>query len=128
MRLLLDTHTLAWWFLDDPKLSRRARDLIADTDNEVFVSAVSAFEAATKFRIGKWNDIGPLAVAFEPTMLSLNYPVLSISAAHAGRAGLMAGDHRDPFDRLLAAQAEIDGLALVTNDRQFTLLGSRTIW
>lgn len=128
MRLLLDTHALAWWLLDDPHLPLRVRELIANPDNDVFASAVSAFEAATKYRIGKWNDIGPLATSFEATMTSLGYPVLNISATHAGRAGLMAGDHRDPFDRLLAAQAEIEEMALVTNDPAFEMFPVQSVW
>ena len=128
MRLLLDTHALAWWLLDNPRLPERTRNLIAEADNEVLVSAVSAFEVATKFRIGKWNDIGPLAMAFEEIVSAQDFALLHVSANHASRAGLMRGAHRDPFDRLLAAQTEIEGLQLVTDDARFRDLGTATIW
>jgi PIN domain nuclease of toxin-antitoxin system len=128
MRLLLDTHTLAWWLLDDLRLPSRTRALIADRENEIFASAVSAFEVATKFRIGKWNDIGPLAIAFEEIVATQNFVVLPIAASHACRAGLLRSSHRDPFDRLLAAQTEIEGLHLVTNDPKFENFGTRIAW
>lgn len=128
MRLLLDTHTLAWWLLDDPRLSVKARNLLKDPDNELFASAVSAFEAATKFRLGKWPEAGPMATAFEEVMRAQGLPVVSITARHAARAGLMAGEHRDPFDRLLAAQADIEDMVLVTNDARFTDFGTDTVW
>nr|WP_245415211.1 type II toxin-antitoxin system VapC family toxin [Hoeflea marina] len=101
---------------------------MADPDNDVFASAVSAFEAATKYRIGKWNDIGPFATSFEATLTSLGYPVVDISAAHAVLAGLMPGKHRDPFDRLLAAQAEIEGMVLVSNDPAFAAFSVQAVW
>jgi len=128
MRLLLDTHALAWWLLDDPRLPTHTRELIANPENEIVVSAVSAFEAATKFRIGRWNDIGPLAMAFEEIVAKQDFSILPISAHHASRAGLLPGSHRDPFDRLLAAQTEIEGSYLVTNDPRFADLGVRVIW
>lgn len=128
MRLLLDTHTLAWWLLDDPRLSTKARNLLKDPDNELFVSAVSAFEAATKFRLGKWPEAGPMATAFEEVMRAQRLPVALITSRHAARAGLMAGAHRDPFDRLLAAQADIEGMVLVTNDARFAEFGTSTVW
>ena len=128
MRLLLDTHTLAWWVLDDPHLSDRARDLLADPDNEIVASAVSAFEMATKHRLGKWDDIGEFVAGFENAMTAEGFQLLSISPAHAILAGRMPGAHRDPFDRLLAAQAEVDAMTLVTNDPRFGEFGSETVW
>ncbi|MEC5290249.1 type II toxin-antitoxin system VapC family toxin [Aurantimonas sp. C2-6-R+9] len=128
MRLLLDTHTLAWWLLDHPRLSATIRNLLKDTDNAVFVSAVSALEAATKFRLGKWPEVGPMATAFEEVMRDQDLPIIPIAARHAARAGLMDGAHRDPFDRILAAQAEIEDLVLATNDPRFTDFGTKTVW
>lgn len=128
MRLLLDTHALAWWLLDDQRLPTRTREIIADPENEIVVSAVSAFETATKFRIGKWNEIGPLALAFEEIVVAQDFAILPISARHASRAGLLPGDHRDPFDRLLAAQAEIEGLCLLTNDPRLGNFGTSVLW
>jgi PIN domain nuclease of toxin-antitoxin system len=128
MRLLLDTHTLAWWLLNDERLSARARDLIGDPENRIFASAISAFETATKHRLGKWPEIGPLTAAFEEIVTSQDFTIIPVSATHAGRAGALQGAHRDPFDRILAAQAQIEGLGLLTNDRRLGSFGIDTIW
>lgn len=128
MKLLLDTHALAWWLLNDPRLSVRARDLISDPDNRVFASAVSAFEAATKYRLGKWPEIGMLTAAFDEVVTDQNFSVLSISAKHAGRAGALKQDHRDPFDRMLAAQAQIENMSLITNDHRLGDFAIDIVW
>jgi len=128
MRLLLDTHTLAWWLLDDPRLPDRIRLLVEDTDNTVFASAISAYEAAYKHRIGKWPQVAPLVAAFEEIVASQGLDLLPISGKHAARAGLYAMDHRDPFDRMLAAQSEVDDLVLATNDRRFSDFNTRILW
>ena len=128
MRLLLDTHALAWWLLDDRRLPSRVHDLIADPDNEIWASAVSAFEAGTKYRIGKWRDIEELALNFEQAVRAENFGLLAISAAHASCGGLLGGSHRDPFDRLLAAQSLIESLPLVTNDPAFQAFAVETVW
>lgn len=128
MRLLLDTHSLAWWLLDSPRLSPKARSLLADTDNIIFASAISAYEAAYKHRIGKWPEIGPLVAAFEEIVASQGLTLLAISGKHAVRAAFYDVDHGDPFDRILAAQAEVDELTLVTDDRWFKLFGTAVLW
>lgn len=128
MRLLLDTHVLAWWLIQDRRLSRRAAELIADPHNEVWVSAASAFETATKFRIGKWEEVRPLAMAFEPAAEAEGFLMLDISARHASAAGLLPGPHRDPFDRLLSAQALTEGMSLVTTDTMLADFGVQIVW
>lgn len=128
MRLLLDTHTLAWWLLDSPRLSPTAKLLLEDAGNEIFASAISAYEATYKHRIGKWPEIGPLVVAFEKILASQDFRLLSITGRHAALAAQFTVDHGDPFDRILAAQAEIDDLTLVTNDRWFDRFGTRVLW
>lgn len=128
MKFLLDTHALAWWLLDDERLSMHVRDLIGDPENRIFASAVSAFEAATKYRLGKWPEIGPLTAAFEEVIASQNFGIVPVSARHAGHAGALRWDHRDPFDRILAAQAQIEDMGLVTNDRRLGDLAVNTIW
>ena len=128
MKLLLDTHALAWWLLDDKRLSARARDLIGDPENQIFASAVSAFEAATKHRLGKWPEIGPLTTAFEEVIVGQNFGIVPISARHAGHAGALRWDHRDPFDRILTAQAQIEDMGLVTNDRRLAGFAVDIIW
>lgn len=128
MRLLLDTHTLAWWLEDSPRLSRRLAEMLGDTEHEVFVSAVSAYEVALKHRLGKWPEVGPLVSGFEEIVLEQGFSLLTIAAKHATRAALYEVEHRDPFDRMLAAQAELEGLALATNDTHCPRFGITTIW
>ncbi len=123
MRVLFDTHALAWWLLDDIRLSVKVRTLIIDPDCEVWVSAVSAFEIATKYRIGKWPEAGAIANNFEAAVTTENFRVLDLTAAHAKMAGLMAGEHRDPFDRLIAAQAMVEKLPVATGDPAFKAFG-----
>jgi PIN domain nuclease of toxin-antitoxin system len=128
MRILVDTHAFVWWILDDKKLSNHARELLDDRANEVLVSAVVAWEAATKSRLGKWPEGRIVADNVDGYVARYALVLLPISVAHARRGGLMPGEHRDPFDRLLAAQAEIEGVPLVTSDRVFRAFGTRTLW
>ncbi|MBI2719865.1 MAG: type II toxin-antitoxin system VapC family toxin [Rhizobiales bacterium] len=128
MRILCDTHTLAWWLLDDRRLSQTMRALIIEPGNQVLVSAVSAFEMATKFRIGKWPDIGNLVGRFEEAVASENFEILPLSPSHAIRGGLLDGAHCDPFDRLLAGQSLVEGIPLVTSDAAFKAWGVETVW
>ena len=128
MNLLLDTHALAWWLLDDTRLSTRVAGLIADAETNVFVSAVSAYEAALKHRLGKWPQAAPLAGAFEQIVSAEGFKLLPVTGRHAARAGFFDAAHRDPFDRILAAQAEIEELTLATNDARFADFGTRTVW
>lgn len=128
MRLLLDTHTLLWSAYDPSKLGARAARLIKDGANEIIVSAVSAMEIATKLRVGKLSHAAPLASDFCGGMASRGFLLLAIDCAHAQRAGNLPGEHRDPWDRLLAAQAQIEGLTVVSNDARLAALGAETLW
>jgi PIN domain nuclease of toxin-antitoxin system len=128
MRLLLDTHTLLWWFDGDAKLSRKVRTLISDKNNEVLVSAVSAWEIATKSRLGKLPKAGKIAPILPRAVAEQGFIVLPILITHAHRAGWLDSAHRDPFDRMLAAQAEIENLAFATTDAFFGSVGVATIW
>ena len=128
MKLLLDTHAFVWWLLDDPKLSARVRSVITDADAEVFVSAVTAFELATKVRLGKFDAAREIAQRYEETMTASLFVALPVSQRHALAAGRMAGEHRDPFDRILASQAHIEGLPLATVDPAFRQFGITTMW
>lgn len=128
MRLLLDTHTLIWWLAGDEKLSLRARDAIADEANAVAVSAASAMEVATKHRIGKLPDGALLAQDFEAIIASQGFTELGISVRHARLAGEMGIDHKDPFDRLLIAQALSEDLALVSNETRFDEFAVTRVW
>ena len=128
MRLLLDTHALIWWLAGDEKLGRRARESISDEANLVVVSAASAMEVATKFRIGKLPDAALLAQDFEAIIASQGFTELGISVRHARLAGEMGIDHKDPFDRLLIAQALSEDLALVSNEARFDDFAVTRIW
>ena len=128
MRLLLDTHALLWWAHEPEELSGAAHDAIEDGGNEVFVSAVSAMEISTKNRLGKLEYSSPLAERFLPWISEFGFAPLSVSCAHAERAGNLAGEHRDPWDRLLAAQAQMEQLPLVTVDVRMADWNVQIIW
>ncbi len=128
MRLLLDTHALLWWLAGDRRLSRRARSAIADEENPVFVSAASAWEVSTKHRMGRLPDAGPLAANFAGEIAQQGFVAVDITVDHAQRAGALPGHHRDPFDRMLIAQAQAEDFDLVSNEALFDAYGVRRIW
>ena len=128
MRLLLDTHTLLWCFSASPQLSSRARKLVEDGSNEVLVSAASAWEIATKVRLGKLSTGAELVGDLDHYLRLLGFDPLPISLQHAVRAGLLPGSHRDPFDRMLIAQAEAENLPIVSNDRIFDAYHIPRFW
>jgi PIN domain nuclease of toxin-antitoxin system len=128
LRLLLDTNALAWFLLDLPSLPQTAKAAIADPDNTVVVSAVSALEIAIKVRIGKWPEAAPIVQAFDRTLEAEQFQALSVSVEHALKAGAMSGVHRDPFDRLLIAQALVEDLILVSNEAVFDGFGVQRLW
>lgn len=129
MRLLLDTHAFLWWVFADPRLSRRARTAINDdAENSVVISAVSAWEITTKYRMGKLPDARAVADDVSGTVAAEGFNELAISMRHAQRAGNLIGHHRDPFDRMLIAQAMLEDLTLVSNERAFDAYGVRRLW
>ncbi len=128
MRYLLDTHALLWWLFDDPKLSRKARDVIGDSINEIFVSAASAWEISTKYRLGKLPSASELMRDMDSCFRRAGFRQLPISVAHAQRAGSWPQPHRDPFDRMLAAQSALESSPLVTCDDPLSLFGIQTLW
>jgi PIN domain nuclease of toxin-antitoxin system len=128
MRLLADTHALLWWFTDDPRLSSLARELLADEGNEILVSAASAWEIATKQRLGKLQQVPEAARRFAELVEVDGFIHLPVNYLHALRAGGYGVEHRDPFDRMLAAQAEIEAVPLLTRDPAFELFGTKTVW
>lgn len=128
MKLLLDTHALLWWLDGDQRLSPTARSLIGDKNTVVFVSAASAWEISTKVRIGKLPGAVEVAEQFVDVIGRQDFEGLSISVRHARLAGLLPGKHRDPFDRMLIAQAQIEGLPLVSIEPLFDHFGIRRIW
>jgi PIN domain nuclease of toxin-antitoxin system len=118
-RLLLDTHVFLWWNNDDRALGAAARAEIADSDNAVLVSAATAWEIATKRALGRLEAPGDIASWIEDG----GFAALPISVEHAARSAELPPHHRDPFDRLLIAQAEIEGLTLVTSDAEIAKYG-----
>jgi PIN domain nuclease of toxin-antitoxin system len=128
VRILLDTHTLLWASFDEDSLSPRARRLIQSPGNELIVSAASAWEVATKYRLGKLDFAQDLAENFVSEVTAAGYLLLSITPEHAQRAGLLPGNHRDPFDRMLAAQAIHENMPLLSNDPQLDVFGVRREW
>jgi PIN domain nuclease of toxin-antitoxin system len=128
MRLLLDTHALLWWLADDPSLSPAARKLIGRSNNTVLVSAVSAWEIGTKVRLGKLPGAEDLAADFPAFLARERFEQLAISVEHGIRAGLLPGPHRDPFDRMLAAQSQTENLPVVSKDAIFDNYNVRRLW
>ena len=128
MKALLDTHALVWWWTDNRRLPRAARAMIAEPDNEVLVSAATAWEIATKNRLGKWPEVERLVTDFESLLLQSRFVGLPVSIAHARLAGTLTGQHRDPFDRMLIAQARLESAVLVTADAIFRRYRVPVVW
>lgn len=128
MRCLLDTHALLWWLFDDPKLSTRAREVIAEPDNEILVSAASAWEISTKYRIGKLPEAGDIVRQLPSYLQKARFVELGVSVAHALFAGSLPGPHRDPFDRLLIAQGKLLDIPIVTIDSVFSDYEVTVLW
>ncbi len=128
MKALLDTHALIWWFTSNPQLSDEVRRVIADPSNDILVSAATAWEIATKFRIGKLAITETFAPTFPDFLQRYHFRPLAITVRHAHRAGLLEGDHKDPFDRMLAAQALSEAIPLISCDPVFDTFGVRVIW
>jgi PIN domain nuclease of toxin-antitoxin system len=119
LKILLDTHLLLWWLGKSSDLSEQARALISEPENTIFVSAVSLWEIWLKASIGKLR----LPVDFEEKMAAETFESLSLTATHARQVALLPWHHRDPFDRMLVAQAKSENLILLTADKGVTLYG-----
>ena len=128
MKYLLDTHALLWWWTDDSQLSATARACIQDETNIILISAASAWEIATKHRLGKLSQAGEAISRFNELVELDAFQHLPVSYLHALRACGLTTNHRDPFDRVLAAQSELEGAPLITCDSAFTAFRVQTIW
>ncbi len=119
MTVLLDTHLLLWWLANDSSVSVSARRIVSNGSNRVFVSAASAWEIAIKRALGKLRAPANLEVAVEQS----HFETLPITLRHAAAAGSLPAHHGDPFDRMLVAQAQVEGMTLMTHDRRLTQYG-----
>ena len=128
MRLLLDTHTLLWWLGGDDALSAVAREAIGEAGNDIFVSTASVWEIATKHRIGKLPGAAAIVGDLGGALAEQGFMELPIGLRHGQVAGSLAGAHRDPFDRMLIAQAMLENLVLVSNELAFDAFGVVRLW
>ncbi len=128
MRVLLDTHALLWWLADSVQLSRTAYSMISDESNDISVSAASAWEIATKHRLGKLPEAEATALDLAGAIAQQGFEELAISVADAERAGHLPGPHRDPFDRMLIAQALEREMMVVSLDSAFDAYGVNRVW
>jgi len=128
LNLLLDTHAFLWWIGGDAALSRAARAAMGDESNTVFVSAASAWEITTKFRIGKLPGVAAIADDLAGVLDAQGFIPLPVTFAHGQAAGALPGPLNDPFDRMLIAQAMLDRIILVSNEQGFAAYGVRLLW
>jgi PIN domain nuclease of toxin-antitoxin system len=128
VKLLLDTHALLWWLSGNVSLSTTARDAIADPANSAYVSAATAWEIATKYRIGKLPSAAPIVGRFGDVLRRSRFYELPITLAHAEKAGSLPGEHRDPFDRMLIAQAIIENMRFISLDSKADAFGVGRLW
>lgn len=128
LKVLLDTHALVWFAYAQADLSRVADDAIRDPHNQVFVSAVNALEIAIKHRLGKLPSARHFAANFDGEIANRGFVCLPMTSNHARVAGGLSGDHGDPFDRILAAQALLEGLTIVSRDAALDSFGVTRLW
>jgi PIN domain nuclease of toxin-antitoxin system len=128
LRLLLDTHAFLWWLDGDRRLPLRLRRLIGDDDNTIYVSAATAWEIATKARLGKVPGALDVAADIGGAVASQGFIAMAVTIPHAQRAGTLPGLHKDPFDRMLIAQSQMEDLPLVSVEEVFDGYGVTRVW
>lgn len=128
MRVLLDTHPLLWFLLDDGRLSRNARSMIADRGNDLLISPASYWEIAIKISLGKYAMEEDFAEFWEREIAGNHWTILPISVRHSSVVATLPFHHRDPFDRLLIAQAMSEAVPIVSGDRAFDQYGVVRVW
>lgn len=128
MKLLLDTHAYIWWALDERRLSMKAKRTVTAKAAHVYFSAVSAYEMAYKHREGYLPKVAPLLLRLEDDLAERGLIHLPVSIEHGRRAGELADEHGDPFDRILAAQAIVENMLIVSNDEKLSALGAKVVW
>ncbi len=126
MKLLLDTHTALWWLAGDPRLSQKAEAAIANSENDVFYSVVSGYEIGLKVRRGHLDT--PIAREVPVFLDRADIPAIQLDMGHMTEGAVLEWAHRDPWDRLLAAQARLELCVLVSTDAVFDQIGIERIW
>lgn len=127
MKALLDTHAFIWWLTDDDRLPLRIKQLICDSQSEIYVSAATVWEIATKIRIGKL-DPSPFANGIQTEIEIEQFITVPVTPTHAEKAGYLDHKHKDPFDRMLIAQALVEGLVIISNETLFDQFGVPRLW
>lgn len=125
---LLDTHAAIWWWTSDARLGAQASSLIASSEAVIYFSAASVWEIAIKSNAGKLPEIVDFESQYGPLMQANDFRSLAVTDDHALRGGFLPGAHRDPFDRLIAAQALIEGMTVITRDREIAAFGCEVLW
>ncbi len=128
MKILIDTHVLLWALMETDRLSPVARGLVSDPATALVVSSVSAWEISTKHRLGRLDGAAAVVHGYRSHLERLGAEDLPILSRHAILAGSLGGTHRDPFDRMLAAQSLVETIPIVTGDAALSDLGATTIW
>ena len=128
MRALLDTHAFLWWIADSSRLSESAYRVIADEENDIAISAASAWEIAAKHRLGRLPSADALASDIGVYIARQGFDEMSVTVDDVSRAGALPQHHRDPFDRMLIAQALSRDIFLISNESLFDLYGVRRLW
>lgn len=128
MRVLLDTHFLLWWLSGNEALSLPARSAIADAESETFFSAASTWEIAIKFKQRRLPTAAGFITDLEGTIVRHGFSAVAISVLHGQQAGALPLHHKDPFDRMLIAQAMAESLTLISNERVFDRYGVARLW
>jgi PIN domain nuclease of toxin-antitoxin system len=128
VRVLLDTRVFLWWLLGDDAVSPAARDAISEDANETFVSAASAWEISIKYKLGRLPEAGRLVADFNSVVADRGFAEMPITIRHGESAGNLPLHHKDPFDRMLIAQALAESLTLISNERVFDRYGVTRLW
>jgi PIN domain nuclease of toxin-antitoxin system len=128
MRLLLDTHSFLWFLLDDPKLSQTAKDSIADPDNDIEISPASYWEIAIKISLNKYSLPEPYEQFMERELATNQFRILPIEPKHTAALTSLPFHHRDPFDRLIIAQAMIERIPVISGDEAFAAYPVTRLW
>jgi len=128
VKYLLDTHTFLWWISDNPALSQKAREIISDSANDIYLGAGSVWELAIKTRAGKLALDGELESFVGKHLQSNSFQMLPITLPHAAKVQKLPNKHRDPFDQMLAAQSLVEGMPLISKDQIIAGFGAEVVW